>query len=166
MSRASVESATIVRTEYMDRSLRLTTRSETLFALPFFLLLLLCYVLPPPQPLQSDVDVSWQFVLTNGFLHGAQFGRDLLFIDKTVEPGKEVILPQRGAGPMWAEIETRPSVLEVLSSAMLRLPPLQLTIDTESRHGVFRIPDELASIGFLLSPLISDPVFLRFTLGG
>jgi hypothetical protein len=87
-------------------------------------------------------------------------------IDTTVEAGKEVILPQRGVGPMWAEIETRRSVLEVLSSAMLRLPPLQLTIDTESRHGVFRIPDELANIGFLLSPLISDPVSFALLYAG
>jgi hypothetical protein len=49
---------------------------------------------------------------------------------------------------------------------MLRLPPLQLTIDTESRHGVFRIPDELASIGFLLSPLISDPVSFALLYAG
>jgi hypothetical protein len=53
MSRASVKSATI-GTEYMDRPFRLTIRSETLFVLRF-LLLLLCYMLLPPQPLQSDV---------------------------------------------------------------------------------------------------------------
>src|SRR5438270_1388300 len=63
----------------MDHPFRPAIRRETLFALPFLLLLLVCYVLPPPQPLRADVDASWEFVLTNGFLHGAQFGRDLVF---------------------------------------------------------------------------------------
>lgn len=47
-----------------------------------FAFLLITYVLPPPLPIAPAVyqlDRSWQIILTAGFLHGAQFGRDIIY---------------------------------------------------------------------------------------
>ncbi len=46
------------------------------------LYLLVTYVLPPPLPIRPEgyvLDNSWHVVLTDGFLRGAQFGRDIVY---------------------------------------------------------------------------------------
>jgi hypothetical protein len=51
-------------------------------AAPSFIYLLVTYVLPPPLPIRPEaylVEPSWQLVLTEGFLRGAQFGRDIIY---------------------------------------------------------------------------------------
>jgi hypothetical protein len=52
-----------------------------LLGLPFFLILLFTYVLPPPLPVEpgTGVDSSWQVMLTEAFLRSAQFGREVIF---------------------------------------------------------------------------------------
>ncbi len=50
--------------------------------LAVLLYLLVAWVLPPPLPIRLEsnlLDPSWQIVLTDGFLHGAQFGRDIIY---------------------------------------------------------------------------------------
>ena len=47
-----------------------------------FFYFLVTYVLPPPLPIRPEahlLDPSWQVVLTDGFLRGAQFGRDIVY---------------------------------------------------------------------------------------
>jgi hypothetical protein len=44
----------------------------------FFFIFLVIYVLPPPRPIVSGVDPSWELALTDAFLRGAQFGRDVV----------------------------------------------------------------------------------------
>jgi hypothetical protein len=46
---------------------------------PSALYLLVLYVLPPPAPLQEGTDQSYQAILTELFLRGAQFGKDVIF---------------------------------------------------------------------------------------
>lgn len=51
------------------------------FAFPFFIFLLISYVLPPPRPTLAEtnlLDQSWRLILSDAFLHGTQFGRDLV----------------------------------------------------------------------------------------
>jgi len=51
-------------------------------ALPCFLYYLIFYVVTPPLPIRVEenlVDPSWRIVLTDAFLRGAQFGRDLIY---------------------------------------------------------------------------------------
>ncbi len=50
-----------------------------MLGLPFFVFLLLTYVLPAPEPAGSGPDASWEMYLTNAFLHHLQFGRDVIF---------------------------------------------------------------------------------------
>jgi hypothetical protein len=53
-----------------------------LLALPSFIYFLVTYVLPPPLPILPEanlLDPSWQVFLTDAFLRGAQFGRDILY---------------------------------------------------------------------------------------
>ena len=53
-----------------------------LLASPLFFFLLITYVLPPPLPIRSEtnlLDPSWRIILTDAFLHGVQFGRDLVY---------------------------------------------------------------------------------------
>ena len=88
-----------------------------------------------------------------------------LLVETTVEAGKQILVPKIDS-PIWVQIETSHSVLETVSSAFLRLPPLQLTIDTEFYRKVFAIPDELGSVGFLLSPLVSDPISFALLSAG
>jgi hypothetical protein len=59
-----------------------STTAFVLLSLPAFVFLLIVYVLPPPLPITPDpdfIDPSWQIVVTSGFLHGAQFGRDIVY---------------------------------------------------------------------------------------
>jgi hypothetical protein len=47
-----------------------------------FLYFLIVYILPPPLPIQPEahlVESSWHIVLTDAFLRGAQFGRDIVY---------------------------------------------------------------------------------------
>ncbi len=51
-------------------------------AIPSLVYLLIVYVLPLPLPIRVEanlLDASWQVVLTDGFLRGAQFGRDIVY---------------------------------------------------------------------------------------
>jgi len=53
-----------------------------LLAIPSFVYFLVTYALPPPLPIRPEanlLDPSWQVVLTEGFLRGAQFGRDIIY---------------------------------------------------------------------------------------
>jgi hypothetical protein len=56
-----------------------TSGNFVVTTLSIFLVLLFVYVLPPPYPIQAGLEWSWQAALTNAFLNGAQFGRDLVF---------------------------------------------------------------------------------------
>src|SRR5215469_14339254 len=50
--------------------------------LPGLLYFLVFYVLPPPLPIHADkglVEPSWHVILTNAFLAGAHFGRDVIY---------------------------------------------------------------------------------------
>ncbi len=52
------------------------------FAITCFVYFLIVYVLPPPLPIRPGahlLDPSWHIVLTDGFLRGAQFGRDIVY---------------------------------------------------------------------------------------
>lgn len=52
------------------------------FAVTCFLYFLIVYVLPPPLPIQSEahlLESSWHVILTDAFLRGAQFGRDIVY---------------------------------------------------------------------------------------
>jgi hypothetical protein len=56
------------------------------FSLPLaitcFLYFLIVYVLPPPLPIRPEAHLfesSWHIVLTDAFLRGAQFGRDIVY---------------------------------------------------------------------------------------
>jgi hypothetical protein len=56
--------------------------APALLAFPFFAYLLITWVLPPPAPVRVEpnlLDPSWQMILTESFLHGAQFGRDIVY---------------------------------------------------------------------------------------
>jgi hypothetical protein len=51
-------------------------------AIPCFVYFLIVYVLPPPLPIQPEahlLESSWHIVLTDAFLRGAQFGRDIVY---------------------------------------------------------------------------------------
>jgi hypothetical protein len=67
------------------QTISLNTRIEKAvvwLAIPSFIYSLVTYVLPPPLPITPDahlVEPSWQVVLTEGFLRGAQFGRDIIY---------------------------------------------------------------------------------------
>jgi hypothetical protein len=76
------------RSQTVSLSTRIrTTESRPIIALvvlaiPSFIYFLISYVLPPPLPLRQQLnllDPSWQVVLTEGFLRGAQFGRDIIY---------------------------------------------------------------------------------------
>jgi hypothetical protein len=51
-------------------------------AITCFLYFLIVYVLPPPLPIQPEahlLESSWHVILTDAFLRGAQFGRDIVY---------------------------------------------------------------------------------------
>jgi hypothetical protein len=51
-------------------------------AVTCFLYFLIVYVLPPPLPIRPEahlVESSWHIILTDAFLRGAQFGRDIVY---------------------------------------------------------------------------------------
>lgn len=51
-------------------------------SLPFLFFQLVVWILPPPAPILPEAHLtepSWRIVLTDAFLHGTQFGRDLIY---------------------------------------------------------------------------------------
>jgi hypothetical protein len=79
-------------------------------------------------------------------------------LDTTAEPGKLLMVPQSESGPIWAEVDVKWSALEDLLNLALRRPRLQLAVSTDRQYGVYSMPRDLAKAGFLLSPLLHNPV--------
>ncbi|HEY1231359.1 MAG TPA: hypothetical protein VGF26_28995, partial [Ramlibacter sp.] len=70
--------------------------------------------------------------------------------------GTQFRLPS--SGPLWAEIDVRPTVLGRLAGLVFKVPPLTLVMRyADGSRKTYRFVPGLARSGFLLSPTVSGP---------
>jgi hypothetical protein len=77
--------------------------------------------------------------------------------DAEIAPGDSLTVAS-AAGPVWAEMEIVPNALGRLVQFALRIPPVELIVETETRQRRYRLTWESAAAGFLLSPVLDDVV--------
>jgi len=71
--------------------------------------------------------------------------------------GSSLAIPDLTMGPVWAEVEIRPTVAGKIISAFYKPPVLSLTVTTRDHGpGHYRIVPGMAQAGFLLSPVVTD----------
>lgn len=90
-------------------------------------------------------------------------------VERLVRLGEELELDDPGPGYVWLEIDLRRTWLGALVSALYKVPPCALTYTVAGNPGLHqrgRIMTAAASTGFLLSPMISDPVLDTLMLYG
>jgi hypothetical protein len=83
--------------------------------------------------------------------------------DVSVQFGQAIEVPSTPQGPIWAEIEVRPSMAGRLATAALKSPPVFLDLAlADGRSGRTRLVPEVAKSGFLLSPLVENPTWFAW----
>jgi hypothetical protein len=77
--------------------------------------------------------------------------------DATVAFGETVSIPAPDGALLWARIDVEKSALGVLTSALWKLPQIDLTVSVRGgQQFVYRIVPGMARSGFVLSPLVTD----------
>jgi hypothetical protein len=122
---------------------------------PSILYLFILWVLPPPAPLSEGTDQSYQAILTELFLRGAQFGKDVIF---TFGPWGFLLQP-RGNPQIFPWV--------IFGRTVLALGTLMGAASLSTRW----IQSRWARSAWLfVFVIVSDPVlvlpFLMFTLAG
>ena len=77
--------------------------------------------------------------------------------ERTAEIGEPVEVPPAEEGPIWAEIEIKPTLAGRLSKTVLKPPCVLVGVKLASgATGNYSLVPELAGAGFLLSPVVSN----------
>jgi hypothetical protein len=102
------------------------------------------------------VDITGPFVILKRAARLREFQLKPI-CDLPIHFGESVRLPAANHGPVWAELEIRPSVLGSIASLFYKPPGLQMAVSLRAGHRrPFRLLPGMARSGFLLSPLIQN----------
>ena len=79
---------------------------------------------------------------------------------------QEIPVPESSSGPVWADVEVSHTLAGRLWGAAYRFPAASLVVRTESGEASYPIVPEVARNGFLLSPVVRDPVAFNLLFSG
>jgi hypothetical protein len=79
-------------------------------------------------------------------------------LSQTVSWAQPVPLPLPAEGPIWAQIDVSPRPLGFLAAMLLRPQPVFLNLELGGRTQQYQFLPLIGASGFLLSPLVDDPV--------
>ena len=112
-------------------------------------------------------EVQWSFVLLNRSGVPRPWRLEPL-ADMPIRLGEFVPVPPMTNGPIWATVEINKTLLGTIASTFYKPPILWLSILTHDGGQLrFRLVPGMAGSGFLLSPVIQNPMaFAELARGG
>ena len=103
-------------------------------------------------------EVEWSFVLLNRSGAPRPWRLEPL-ADRPIHFGDIVPMPPATNGPIWATIRINKTLLGKIASALYKPPSLWLSVFTHDGERLrYRLVPSLAGSGFLLSPVIRNPM--------